>query len=75
MKYLKCTIAGILAVIAFLVLFPPIVMIITIIVMNHRSGGFGMEMPRWHIHSPYFWIVIGVAFAIGFSWEQRRLSK
>jgi hypothetical protein len=75
MEYLKCAVAGILTVIAVLVLFPLIVMIVTVPFTVHRSSGFGMEIPRWHVHSPYFWIVIGVAFAIGFSWQQRRLSK
>jgi hypothetical protein len=67
MKNLKCAIAGLLPVVVVLVFFP-----ITI----HHTGGYGIEVRQpWPFHSPYFWIVIGVAFAIGFSWEQRRLSK
>ena len=76
MKYLKCTIAGILAAVAFLLFFPLAVFIVMIPVTMGRDGFIGgIEITHLKVYSPYFWIVIGVAFAIGFSWEQRRLFK
>jgi hypothetical protein len=75
MNLVKCTIAGFLAVAAFLVFFPLAVLFVMTLFEIHRYGGFGFETPQWQVHSPYFWIVIGVAFAIGFSLEQRRLLK
>ena len=75
MNYLKCTIAGFLAVITFLVFFPLAVLFVVTLFAIHRDGSFGFELMHWRVHSPYFWIVVGVAFAVGFSLEQRRLLK
>ena len=74
MNLFKCTIAGFL-VVAVLVFFPLAVLFVMTLFAIHRNRGFGFEPMHWRIHAPYFWIAIGVAFAVGFSLEQRRLLK
>ena len=74
MNLLKCTIAEFLAVVALLVFFPLAVLFVMTLFAIHRDG-FWFEITHWQVHCPYFWIVIGVAFAVGFSLEQRRLLK
>ena len=69
--YLKSIIVGILALLAAAVLIPTI--LIGVVLLIHRPDG--IDMPRWHVESPLFWLLAIIIFGAGFFWEFQRLSK
>jgi hypothetical protein len=69
MVYVKSIIAGVLALLLVAVLIPMVVLVALSVI------GPGIDMPRWHLESPFFWLPAIIIFGAGFFWEYRRLSK
>jgi hypothetical protein len=67
--YLKCTLAGLAAlVVSFTILAIPAAIIVFVL-------GLGVDIPHWHLASPVFWVSALVIFGVGFFWRLRRLTK
>jgi hypothetical protein len=73
MVYLKSIIAGFLALLLVAVLIPTIVLVA--VSVTGLGIGLGIDMVRWHLESPFFWLPAITIFSAGFLWEYRRLSK
>jgi hypothetical protein len=56
MVYLKGIIAGVLALLLVAVLIPAIVLVALSVI------GLGIDMPRWHLSSPFFWLPAIIIF-------------
>jgi hypothetical protein len=69
MVYVKSIIAGVLALLFVAVLIPTVVLVAVSVI------GLGIDMPRWHFESPFFWLPAITIFGAGFLWECRRISK
>jgi len=69
MVYLKSIIAGVLALLFVSALIP------TIVLVAVSVTGLGIDMVRWHLESPFFWLPAITILGEGFLWEYRRLSK
>jgi hypothetical protein len=77
MLYLKSTLAGVFTLLLFIVLSPFLVLPI----LSYR---FRKQMPQGHIawdpvslvkHSPTAWLILALAFAVGFAWKYIRLTR
>jgi hypothetical protein len=73
MVYLKSIIAGVLALLFVAILSPTIVLVA--VSVTGLGTGLGIDMVRWHLESPFFWLPAITIFSAGFLWEYRRLSK
>jgi hypothetical protein len=73
MVYLKSIIAGVLALLFVAILIPTIVLVA--VSVTGLGTGLGIDMVRWHLESPFFWLPAITIFSAGFLWEYRRLSK
>ena len=72
--YLKCVIAGLVALI--LVCVAIFVFVAGLLFVGIMAGfGFEFEKPQWNFGSLVFWLVAIVVFGAGFLWEHRRLSR
>jgi hypothetical protein len=73
MVYLKSIIAEVLTLLFVAVLIPTIVLVA--VSVTGQVTGLGIDMVRWHLESPFFWLPAITIFSAGFLWEYRRLSK
>jgi len=71
--YVKSIVAGVLALLCAAVLVPTILIVVVVVILS--PIGMGIEMPRWQLGSPLFWLFAIIIFSAGFLWEFRRLSK
>ena len=69
MNYVKSIIAGVLALLLVAALMA------TIVLVAVSVSGLGIDMVRWHLRSPFFWLLAIAVFSAGFLWKYRRLSK
>jgi hypothetical protein len=67
MIYIKSIIAGTLALLL-------VALIGTIVLVAVSVSGLGIDMVRWHLGSPFFWLPAITIFSSGFLWEYRRLG-
>jgi hypothetical protein len=66
---IKCIIAGFFALLLVAALLATIVLVALSIL------GLGIDMVRWHLGTPFFWLPAIAIFSAGFLWKYRRLSK
>lgn len=71
MHYVKSILVGVLAVLVASI----VSLIIFAIVINRNSPpGYSVGIdPTGLVKAPYFWILVLLAFAIGFYWQFRRM--
>jgi hypothetical protein len=69
--YLKCIIVGVLALLAAAVLIPTIFIVVVLLIYRPN----GIDMPRWHVGSPLFWLLAIIIFGAGFFWKFQKLSE
>ena len=76
MNYLRCIIAGLIAVILVFLAFPVLALsVVTLaLFLTGRFAGIGFDVPRLHVSSLLSLLVVAV-FSAGFYWEFRRLSR
>jgi hypothetical protein len=76
MVYIKSIIAGVLALLLVAALMALMATIVLVAVsVSGLVSGLGIDMVRWHLGSPFFWLPAIAIFIAGFLWKYRRLSK
>ena len=80
MKYFKCILAGLVAMIVICVVIPTLGAVVQILIhflQGLRSGGAGIEFgpTRWKAPTLTDLLFMVSAFGLGFFWELRRLER
>jgi hypothetical protein len=80
MKYCKCILAGLVAIIIICGVIPALAGVVQILfhfLQGLRSGGAGIAFGplRWHAPTLTELLFLLSAFALGFFWELRRVNR
>jgi hypothetical protein len=79
MVYLKSAAVGLCTLIAFIVISPFIILPILTYQYRrqfpNRPGEIGWDPASLLKHSPLAWFLLFIAFAIGFGWKYRQITR